>query len=67
MSEVDFVHEKVLTETFMRHLEDQKIKRLVVGLSGGVDSVVLLDIVSEIREFPVSAVHVNHHLHPRVG
>jgi tRNA(Ile)-lysidine synthase len=65
MSEVDFVHEKVLTKTFMRHLEDQKIKRLVVGLSGGVDSVVLLDIVSEIREFPISAVHVNHHLHPQ--
>ena len=65
MPEVDFVHEKVLTETFMRHLEDQKIKRLVVGLSGGVDSVVLLDIVSQIKEVPVSAVHVNHHLHPR--
>jgi tRNA(Ile)-lysidine synthase len=65
MSEIDFVHEKVLTKTFMRHLKDQKIKRLVVGLSGGVDSVVLLDIVSQIKGVPVSAVHVNHHLHPR--
>ena len=65
MSKVDFVHEKVLTETFMRHLEDCKIKRLVVGLSGGVDSVVLLDIVSQIKGVPVSAVHVNHHLHPQ--
>jgi tRNA(Ile)-lysidine synthase len=65
MPEINFVHEKVLTKTFMRHLEDQKIKRLVVGLSGGVDSVVLLDIVSEIKEFPISVVHVNHHLHSR--
>ena len=65
MSELDFVHEKVLTKTFMRHLKDQKIKRLVVGLSGGVDSVVLLDIVSQIKGVPVSAVHVNHNLHPR--
>ena len=65
MPEEDFLREKVLTETFMRHLEDQKIKRLVVGLSGGVDSVVLLDIVSQIKEVSVSAVHVNHHLHSR--
>ena len=65
MPKVDFVHEKVLTETFMGHLEDHEINRLVVGLSGGVDSVVLLDIVSQIKEVPVSAVHVNHHLHPR--
>jgi len=59
------VREQVLTETFMHHLEDQKIKRLVVGLSGGLDSVVLLDIMSQIKEVPVSAIHVNHHLHPR--
>ena len=65
MPEEDFVHKKVLTETFMRHLEDQKIKRLVVGLSGGVDSVVLLDVVSQIKEVSVLAVHVNHHLHSR--
>jgi tRNA(Ile)-lysidine synthase len=65
MLETGLLHEKVLTETFMRHLEAQKVKRLVVGLSGGVDSVVLLDIVSQIKEVPVLAVHVNHHLHPR--
>ena len=65
MLETGLLHEKVLTETFMRHLEAQKVKRLVVGLSGGVDSVVLLDIVSQIKEIPVLAVHVNHHLHPR--
>jgi tRNA(Ile)-lysidine synthase len=65
MHEVGFVRGKVLTETFLRHLEDQKIKRLVVGLSGGVDSVVLLDLVSQIKKVPVLAVHVNHHLHPR--
>ena len=59
------MHKKVLTGTFMRHLEDHKIKRLVVGLSGGVDSVVLLDIVSQIKEVSVLAVHVNHHLHTR--
>ena len=65
MHKAGFVREKVLIETFLRHLEDQKIKRLVVGLSGGVDSVVLLDFVSQIKEVPVSAIHVNHHLHPR--
>jgi tRNA(Ile)-lysidine synthase len=65
MPKVDFVREKVLSENFMRHLEDYKIKRLVVGLSGGIDSVVLLDIVSEVKEVSVSAVHVNHHLHPQ--
>ena len=59
------MHEKTWIETLLRYLQDQKIKRLVVGLSGGVDSVVLLDLVSQIKNVPVSAVHVNHQLHPR--
>lgn len=65
MPEAGFVHEKTWIETLLRYLQDQKIKRLVVGLSGGVDSVVLLDLVSQIKNVPVSAVHVNHQLHPR--
>jgi tRNA(Ile)-lysidine synthase len=65
MRKAGFVFDQVLTETFLRYLEEQKIKRLVVGLSGGMDSVVLLDIVSQLRNVPVLAVHVNHHLHPR--
>ena len=65
MHKAGFMQEKVLTETFLHHLKDNKVKRLVVGLSGGIDSVVLLDLVSQVSEVPVSAVHVNHHLHPR--
>ena len=39
--------------------------RLVIGLSGGVDSVVLLDILSRLarrRRFRLAALHVNHQL-----
>ncbi|TCV87409.1 tRNA lysidine(34) synthetase TilS [Sulfurirhabdus autotrophica] len=41
--------------------------RLVLGLSGGIDSVVLLDILSQLQsslDFQLSAVHINHQLSP---
>lgn len=41
--------------------------RVAVGLSGGVDSVVLLDILARLarrRGFALTAVHVNHQLSP---
>ena len=41
--------------------------RLLVGLSGGVDSVVLLDSLQRVARklrFPLSALHVNHQLSP---
>jgi tRNA(Ile)-lysidine synthase len=44
--------------------------RLLVGLSGGVDSVVLLDSLLRARRllrFRLSALHVNHQLSPRAG
>lgn len=47
-----------------------KGETLCVGLSGGLDSTVLLDALSESMEtsgYPVSAVHVNHNLSPNAG
>ena len=44
--------------------------RLQVGLSGGVDSVVLLDVLQRAARrlrFRLSALHVNHQLSPRAG
>ena len=44
--------------------------RLVVGLSGGIDSVVLLDILIRIAprlRFELAAVHVNHQLSPNAA
>lgn len=41
--------------------------RLVVGLSGGIDSVVLLDLLRRLarsRKFELAALHVNHQIHP---
>jgi len=39
-------------------------RRFIVGLSGGMDSVVLLDaLVGACPELPVSALHINHQLH----
>src|SRR5687768_12138017 len=45
----------------------QRENRLVIGLSGGVDSVVLLDLLVPLSaqlEFALSAVHVNHGISP---
>lgn len=44
--------------------------RLCVGLSGGMDSVVLLDLLTTLaprHEWRVSAIHVNHQLSPRAA
>ena len=44
--------------------------RLVIGLSGGIDSVVLLDILIRLAprlKFKLSAVHVNHQLSPNAS
>jgi tRNA(Ile)-lysidine synthase len=55
-----------------RHL-DGVVKagdRVVVGLSGGVDSVALLDILAALarrRRFALSAFHVNHQLSPNAA
>ena len=45
-------------------------ERLVVGLSGGVDSIVLLDVLRRIanrRRFALAALHVNHQISPNAG
>ncbi len=44
--------------------------RLVAGLSGGVDSVVMLDLLkglSKSLHFELAALHVNHQINPRSG
>lgn len=46
-------------------LASPDIKRVVVGLSGGVDSVVLLDTLVQATELPIVALHINHHLHEK--
>jgi len=45
-------------------------RRVTVGLSGGIDSVVLLDLLHRLSltwQFELSAVHVNHQLQPEAG
>ena len=45
-------------------------ERLVVGLSGGVDSIVLLDVlhrISKRRHFSLAALHVNHQISRNAG
>src|SRR2546427_5609448 len=46
---------------------DLRGKRLAVGLSGGVDSVVLLHVSKQHPELNLSAIHVHHGLSPNAG
>lgn len=45
-------------------------QHLTLGLSGGLDSIVLLDLLAGLRQtlqFRLSAIHVNHQLSPHAG
>jgi len=42
-------------------------RRVVVALSGGVDSIVLLHVASSTLSVPVVAAHINHGLSPQAG
>lgn len=64
---------KKLPDDLVAHVEQVLTKRvhpglhLALGLSGGIDSVVLLDLLAQLREplqFRLSAIHVNHQLSP---
>ena len=55
-------HADAVTDAVRRSLAVLRGKKIAVGLSGGVDSVVLLHALS--REVPVRAVHVHHGLSP---
>ena len=58
-----------LLETVAAVLETHAVRgrRVAVGLSGGVDSVVLLDVLGRLRNdlrLALSAIHVNHQISP---
>ena len=55
----------LVTQAVRRSLPRLEGKRVAIGLSGGVDSVVLLHALS--RHLPVRAVHVHHGLSPNAG
>ncbi|HEX7951984.1 MAG TPA: tRNA lysidine(34) synthetase TilS [Burkholderiales bacterium] len=45
-------------------------RRIAIGLSGGMDSVVLLDVMHGLqlsRQLSLSAIHVNHQISPQAG
>lgn len=47
---------------FLREPIRFQAKQFLIGYSGGLDSTVLLHFFAHFTKFPVTAVHVNHHL-----
>ena len=69
-------HKLPAAEPFARHVERElsarvdRGARMCVGLSGGADSVVLLDVVVALaarHDWRISAIHVNHQLSEHAG
>lgn len=60
----------LLAQRVHRHLPALHGERLVVGFSGGRDSVALLSLLHELQDvagFELAALHVNHGLSPNAG
>ena len=53
-----------IEEILKRQIQAHNIKKICVSLSGGVDSIVLLNALNEVldKDFPIRAIHINHNL-----
>lgn len=51
-----------IQQTVLNVLSQQSVKTVILAYSGGLDSTVLLHALSQQQNYPVKAVHVNHHL-----
>jgi len=53
-----------IEEILKRQIQARNIKKICVSLSGGIDSIVLLNALNEVldRDFPIRAIHINHNL-----
>ena len=57
----------MLDRVSIEKINDPKYANIYIALSGGVDSVVMLDLVHKICDKPIFAIHVNHNLSEESG
>ena len=57
----------MLDRVSIEKINDPKYTNVYIALSGGVDSVVMLDLVHKICDKPIFAIHVNHNLSEESG
>ena len=57
----------MLDRVSIEKINDPKYTNIYIALSGGVDSVVMLDLVHKICDKPIFAIHVNHNLSEESG
>jgi len=53
-----------IEETLKHHIQAHNIKKICVSLSGGVDSIVLLNALNQVvgKDIFIRAIHINHNL-----
>jgi len=59
---------KHVSDNLNPYLRKNSKNKLVLGISGGVDSIVLLDILNKIKEkycISISLIHINYGMHPK--
>ena len=57
----------MLDRVSIEKINDPRYIKVYIALSGGVDSVVMLDLVHKICDKPIFAIHVNHNLSEESG
>ncbi|MBI44749.1 MAG: tRNA lysidine(34) synthetase TilS [Candidatus Marinimicrobia bacterium] len=59
---------KHVSDNLNPYLKENGNNKLVLGVSGGVDSIVLLDVLNKLKEqycISISLIHINYGIHPK--
>ena len=50
------------TDSIIKEIINLNPSHIIIGYSGGIDSSVILNVLSQIQSIPITAIHINHNI-----